>query len=99
MIESARERAGLLRGKDYAVTTDGVTILGIFDEPDGADLDLSGQGPTFLATRLALANAAVFIDTVLTIYTHAGRALGNYRVAVWSPEDDGEFILMRLDKE
>ena len=99
MIESARERATFFDGHDSAVTAAGVSIPGHFEDPDGADLELSGSAPTFLATRLSLADASVAIDSVLTITTHTGRAMGAYRVAVWLPDGDGEIVLLRLDKQ
>ena len=99
MIETSAERASMFSGWGVATTASGATINGHFDDEDAADIGLSGTAPVFTALREDLEAASVAVHSILTIVNHTGRAVGSFRVAVWQPQDDGEVITLRLEKQ
>lgn len=87
----------MLAGWGYASLVTGI-LPGMYDEDGSLELETSGYSPVFLCTRDDVADLGVAEGTILDdITTHSGRVLGAHVVRVVQRQDDGEFIVLRLE--
>ena len=100
MIETAAERAALASVWGDTLTTDaGACVPGQYVEPQADDQFVEGTSPTFYSSLYALTNASIGLrTTALTVETHYNQARGPFKVVGWEVQDDGAYVLLRLQQ-